>query len=1723
MKFKKIISASVAAVITAVSSGAALTTVSADEDIWKPNAIRAAEQLDRGLVAMMTDDGVYLTWRMHADEDAVYGTSKTNVTYDIYRDDAPIAYDVDVTNYIDASGTADSEYRVVKAYDSMTGCEPVKPLNSKSNYFDIPLNKPSDVTLADGKTYSYTANDASCGDLDGDGEYEIILKWDCNGQDNSNDGYTGNVYLDAYKLNGTRLWRIDLGQNVRAGAHYTQFLVYDFDGDGKAEVTAQTAAGSKGGDNNYVTKTSHIASIRSYTDAENQVKNVNAKGRILTGDEFLTIFDGTSGTAIDTIYYPNQRVAVKTWGDKDEGYGNRNDRFTADVAYLDGEKPYAVYMRGYYMRQDGGNSERQAACGVTFDGEKLECKYSFDTYDVKNYSAKNSSSSYLPDGTYKGVDGYRSGNEIYVGQGNHNCTVADVDGDGKDEVMTGALCYEITDGDYLGVKWCTFKEHGDALHISDYDPTHNGYEFFVVHEDGNGISSNDTEEKKQEKIAGPDGIEGTDDDYGYIQANAKKAGKNVICNFGMSVIDAATGEILYHKGNTKDTGRGVMANTGSGGYYQFSGSANIACYGNNDFRENASGTGSNFRIFWDGDLYDELLDGIGDDQDVSVSSWNGSSMSEIFRTDGCSTCNGSKKTPALTADLFGDWREEIVMRHSDNSALRVYTTDIYTPYKMKSLMYDSVYRSGVAAEQTAYNQPPHIGYYLDPEKTPQITPDPEEAPKTLYEKGTGAQTAWTQSDLSEWTSTAGTTLAYGADTADYGSIAISRQNPSASFNASKTFDIKNNAVVTYDLSWKFGGVYTKSGGQGTQTANYTYVQIGDKIRFVWHGGPSYYLLYYSTDGGVTYTDTGIASSSVRSGVCQITAVFDTSSNTLSSLTANGKKLASKLSMTNTPNTVYFGFLRGTIGLYSNTVVPTSTLDSIKITQKENTVKPVLTPRPSGSAAPAETKIPTITSAPAATETPVKTVAPAESEKPAATAAPDTRFKFDAKTGTITKYIGTDTVVDIPSQIGGVTVTALGINAFNRSSVTAVTIPDSVTTIENLALGNCSSLKNINIGSGVSSINLGAFLGTKCEAFSVSSDNASYSSQDGILFNKDKTELIKYPPAKADTSYTVTAEVINSYAFENSTKLTDIVLSDSVTKIGSNAFMGCIGITELNIGKNVTDIMEAPAYKCDSLKTINVSPENTSYKDVDGVLFTKDGTILLQYPDNKNGTEYSIEGLSKVGAYAFAYTNKLQTVHIGAQTIGRNAFTNYSKPSSKESAVKEIVLKDGVKKIDDRAFNSPHIEKVYIPSSVMELGESLFYSSAASSETMVYCFAGSSAETYAKDNNIPYEIITVSTSAPVNTAKPTETAVPAATDNPQKTIEPSDTDRPIVSPEPSGTDKPIITPEPSPNVTLSPVYAPVIYDAYTRTAMFNSSQAADNAAVIFACYGDDGSLKSVSLKNAAISAGGINTVKANDSFKDDGIVKIYVWESVESMKPLDVNGIGITVPTPEPEPVKIMPLGDSITNGFSVAGAYRNELCSLLQRNGLSDMVDFVGSQKTGNGYDNDNEGHSGWAIAAISAADDCEKKGRQGLTNSIDSWMQTYSPDIVLLQIGTNDILSLYKLDEAPARLETLVDKVLAKLPSDGKLYLATIPYISQTANYNKTGKTQAELDEIVNTYNASVKALVKSKSLTLVDINSSVTLSDLKDGIHPTADGYAKMGKLWYSTLESEIRSRVE
>lgn len=656
---------------------------------------RQMEKLGRGLTAVRTSEGVYLSWRLLDSEDCIYGSADDNVSFNIYRDNEtePIANVAYSTNYIDK--TVGTSYRVAPVVNDEEGkcCSPVGVM--ENSYIDIELNRPEPAVLPDGIRYEYTAGDASCGDLDGDGEYEIVLKWDCHARDNSEDGYSGNVLIDAYELDGEMLWRIDLGQNIRAGAHYTQFLVYDLDNDGRAEVTAKTAPGSKDGYNTvnedgtpdpnggeYVTRSSRIETISALTDSDNEISYVNERGYILSGDEFFTVFDGLTGKAEDTIYYPNQRVDVTVWGDD---YGGRTDRNTACIAWLDGEKPYAVYMSGYYMRKSGSQfGERQTACAISFDGEKLSCDYCFDTFDAAN-AAENypNSYSYSAEGVYKGVDGYKEGNEIYVGEGNHNCSVADVDNDGMDEVLTGPLCYEIKDG-MLGVKWCNFMEHGNILHIGDYDPTNLGFELFTTHE-------------------------------GHDKVNSL-SGVDVPINYGATLIDACTGATLFHVDSKTDAGRGMMANTGQGGYYQLTASAQLGTFvidgivdGSAVYTEAEIEASKNFRIFWDGDLYDELLDG------TEITSWEENFYATVFSADGCTSINDTKSTPSLQADLLGDWREEVIYPTKDNTALRVFITTTPTNYKLKTLMHDPVYRSGVTAEQTAYNQPPHVGFYMDSE------------------------------------------------------------------------------------------------------------------------------------------------------------------------------------------------------------------------------------------------------------------------------------------------------------------------------------------------------------------------------------------------------------------------------------------------------------------------------------------------------------------------------------------------------------------------------------------------------------------------------------------------------------------------------------------------------------------------------------------------------------------------------------------------------------------------------------------------------------------------------------------------------------------------------------------------------------------------------------------------------------------------------------------------
>ncbi|WP_431523257.1 rhamnogalacturonan lyase [Paenibacillus amylolyticus] len=566
---------------------------------------RQMEYLDRGVVAVKTGTGVFVSWRL-------LGTEGSNVSFNVYRDGTKVNATpiTNSTNLQDARGTSSSKYTVRAVVSGTEQAASAAASVWGNNYLSVPLSVPAGGTTPDGVAYTYSANDASAGDLDGDGEYELIVKWDpSNSKDNSQSGYTGEVFIDAYKLNGTRLWRISLGKNIRAGAHYTQFMVYDLDGDGKAEVAMKTADGTKDGTGVVI------------GDASKDYRN--SSGYVLSGPEFLTVFNGQTGKALSTVNYEPARGNVSDWGDN---YGNRVDRFLAAIAYLDGERPSLVMARGYYTRS--------VLVAYNWRNGQLTKQWTFDSNT--------------------------SGNSGYAGQGNHNLSVADVDGDGKDEIVYGAMA---VDDNGKGL-YTTGLHHGDAMHLSDLDPDRPGLEVFQVHETPS--------------------------------------------NAGVEFRDAGTGQLIWGVKTTKDIGRGMAADIDpryKGAEVWADGSLYTA-------KGQKLGTtlpsSTNFGIWWDGDLLRELLDS------NRIDKWNyaNSTTMNLLTASGVSSNNGTKSTPNLQADLFGDWREEVVWRTNDSSALRIYTTTAVTDKRIYTLMHDPVYRLGVAWQNVAYNQPPHTGFYL---------------------------------------------------------------------------------------------------------------------------------------------------------------------------------------------------------------------------------------------------------------------------------------------------------------------------------------------------------------------------------------------------------------------------------------------------------------------------------------------------------------------------------------------------------------------------------------------------------------------------------------------------------------------------------------------------------------------------------------------------------------------------------------------------------------------------------------------------------------------------------------------------------------------------------------------------------------------------------------------------------------------------------------------------
>ncbi|MBQ8301745.1 MAG: Ig-like domain-containing protein, partial [Clostridia bacterium] len=674
---KRIISSVLSLSMAASMLGGFATTAFAANTPKYQTQARQMEQLNRGLIAVyrtkdsqnVNKTGVYLSWRLLGDEPL------ESQEYDIYKNDTYLATTTGVkgTNYIDESGKITDTYKVVKtgadaaAVAKETAVTPVTnhvaatsqytTLANSFSYVDIPLMRPDPVKSYDGDmSYYYTldsdheggANDASLGDLDGDGDYEMILKWDpTNSKDTVNTGTSGNVYIDAYEITTDTdnfKWRIDLGQSIRAGAHDTQILVYDFDGDGKSEVVTQTAPGSVDSTGRYVTEVGDTEEIRNTDNTNIQL----SKGHNI-GADFYTVFDGDTGVALyTTAGIPLGSTNGSDWGDSKL---QRAHRFLGAVAYLDGVHPCIVMCRGYY--------NRAVVRAYTWDGAEMTLLWEHD--------------------------GKSKGAESLYGQGNHNLSVADVDNDGKDEVVYGSAVLD-DNGKAMGN---TYLGHGDAMHVNDFN-NDGQQEVFSVKEDSEGYKTN-------------------------------------AADFRV----ASTGKNIFGVGASGDTGRGVMDNIDDD--YAKANPNGLALgwtsNHNNVFdltgaelkaKPSSAGKGSfdNFLVYWDADLGRELLDAniiqkYDADTGYTTRFWG---ESDGYTLTGATTNNYTKRNPSLVADHWGDWREEIIMPYNKTSEgtayLRIFTSTLPTDYRLTTLMHDSQYRMAIAWQNVGYNQPPHTSYYV---------------------------------------------------------------------------------------------------------------------------------------------------------------------------------------------------------------------------------------------------------------------------------------------------------------------------------------------------------------------------------------------------------------------------------------------------------------------------------------------------------------------------------------------------------------------------------------------------------------------------------------------------------------------------------------------------------------------------------------------------------------------------------------------------------------------------------------------------------------------------------------------------------------------------------------------------------------------------------------------------------------------------------------------------
>ena len=597
-------------------------------------AQRVTDKLDRGLVALPSGSGNFVSWR-------IMGEEYYDVEYNLYRDGVKLnAVPLKVSNYTDTKGTSSSKYQVAAVVRGVEQDKCAEVTRWNNGYLDIPMQP---VINRNGQvvTSNYTLNDVSLADVDGDGISEFIVKR------NSNTAreYSTNKYdfhrLECYTITGKRLWYIDLGPNMISGPDEQYDIIgYDWDCDGKAEMLL------RGADNMIIHKadgtTVEIGNMN--FDSRNTLQSDANMAYTHTGNEFLLYLNGETAEPYVTMPYPLPRLEKgqsdlnAVWGD---GYGHRSTKHFFAAPYLDGRRPSIFLGRGAYT------IHKMCAFDVNPETHELTQRWRWDD----------------PGGAWRG-------------QGYHNFGIADVDMDGRDEIVFGSMVID-DNGEGLST---TGLGHGDAQHTGDLDPYRWGLEHFACNE------------------SAP----------------------------AMNYRNATTSKIYYRLVGTGDDGRALCGNFTNSypGCVGKSASSGVISTVADKVLPGVPGFDLNFRIYWDGDLCEEILNSPGTEKEAKIDKIVGNGVNRIFTSSGCKMNNWSKNNPGATGDIIGDWREELVLRTGDNAKLRIYTTTTPTSHRIYTLWHDHQYRQAMVWQSIGYNQPPHLSYFLGELEGITVAPPP---------------------------------------------------------------------------------------------------------------------------------------------------------------------------------------------------------------------------------------------------------------------------------------------------------------------------------------------------------------------------------------------------------------------------------------------------------------------------------------------------------------------------------------------------------------------------------------------------------------------------------------------------------------------------------------------------------------------------------------------------------------------------------------------------------------------------------------------------------------------------------------------------------------------------------------------------------------------------------------------------------------------------------------